>query len=231
LIDQIAANPMGIGNIALLPNYQNAQQRQAIIVQAIGVFTQHGRLSIQEISEICHEIAALAQDEREDVINHALELITAGMYTTDIREIIHQVAAIPRNERAAYVAARREHNGMAGGARAAAEGVNVHARNRDQKTREANANRVCNQGKTQRLAVAVLQGRLAGVNIDGLDLLTPADLQREFFSNEQNQKIQVLDTLINAAGKFLAERPGITLQLQDAFLEQVKQYARLEGIE
>jgi hypothetical protein len=249
--------------------------------------------------------------------------------------IILEVAAVRIEERPGYVAARMVANGMAGGARAAAEGVNVHAGNRDQKTKEAiellrkhqgpitqdntqryvkefkeyldacerpeqdlairallgprvagahfgplldgelfSVNRlslkgdevtgrmwlyasthpkveeqaqakegmikaladsyehgsmVCNQGKTQRLAIRVLQGRLAGVNIDGLKVITAEQVSAEFFQNETNQKIEKLDELIQAAEAFVNDRPAITAALKEQFLEKVREYADLQG--
>jgi hypothetical protein len=90
---------------------------------------------------------------------------------------------------------------------------------------------VCNPGKTQRLAIWVLQGRLAGVNIDGLKVITGAQVLTEFLQNETNQKINKLADLMAAAEAFANERPAITAELKMQFLEKVREYAHLQGIE
>jgi hypothetical protein len=88
---------------------------------------------------------------------------------------------------------------------------------------------VCNQGKTQRLAIRVLQGRLAGVNIDGLGVITRAAMLAEFFRDERIQKINKLADLMEAAEAFANERPAITAELKMQLLKEVKEYADLQG--
>ncbi|MCX6987605.1 MAG: hypothetical protein NT065_05570 [Chlamydiae bacterium] len=80
---------------------------------------------------------------------------------------------------------------------------------------------VCNPGKTQRLAIRVLQGRLAGINIDGLKVITAEQVSAEFFQNATNQKIEKLDELLKAAEAFVHDRPAITAALKEQFLEKV----------
>ncbi|MEI7652600.1 MAG: leucine-rich repeat domain-containing protein [Verrucomicrobiota bacterium] len=336
LVNQVALNPRDIGNIRFLPDDHDHQERQAIIRQVFRAVGENWSGTIQRISQFCDVISAIAAGERENVMNHALQLITPGMFAHDKIEIIRQVAAVPIEERAAYVAERRMNNGMAGGAGAAAEGVNVHAGNRDQKTKEAiellrkhqgdiapedtqryvrefkeylygcerpeqdlairallgprqvdehfgplldgeifsvngltltgdevtsrmwlyasthpevkeqnqakegmisaladsyeHGSMVCNPGKTQRLAIRVLQGRLAGINIDGLKMITAEQVLTEFFQNETNQKIEKLDELLKAAEAFVNERPAITDELKMQFLKEVRKYAHLQDL-
>ena len=94
---------------------------------------------------------------------------------------------------------------------------------------EEDRSMVCNPGKTQRLAIRVLQGRLAGVNIDGLKVITAEQVSAEFFQNPTNQKIDKLDELIQAAEAFVNDRPAITAALKEQFLEKVREYADLQG--
>jgi len=336
LLRQVALSP-GITN-RFLTNYPllNQEERQAIITQGMRAITMQS-LHMQCAADVFDAVAAVPRGERDNVITHTLQLVNARMHGHDIGPIIREVAAIPIEERAGYVAARRVANGMAGGARAAAEGVNVHAGNRDQKTKEAiellrkhqgpitqdntqryvtefkaylhacehpeqdlarralvgprqvaehfgplldgeifsvkgltltgdevtsrmwlyasthpeekeqnqakegmilaladsyeHGSMVCNPGKTQRLAIWVLQGRLAGVNIDGLKVITGAQVLTEFLQNETNQKINKLADLMAAAEAFANERPAITAELKMQFLEKVREYAHLQGIE
>jgi hypothetical protein len=334
LFRQVALSP-GIAN-RFLTYYPllNQEERQAIITQGMRTITMES-ISMQCAEDVFDAVAAVPRGERDNVITHTLQLINERMYAHDIGPIIRQVAAVPIEARAGYVAARRVANGMAGGARAAAEGVNVHAGNRDQKTKEAiellrkaqgtisegetqkyvkefkaylhacehpeqdlarralvgprqvaehfgplldgeifsvkgltltgdevtsrmwlyasthpevkeqkqakegmilaladsyeHGSMVCNPGKTQRLAIRVLQGRLAGVNIDGLGVITKEAMLAEFFRDERIQKIETRVELISAAEKFANERPAITDELKKLFLEEVTQYADLQG--
>ena len=334
LFRQVALSP-GIAN-RFLTYYPllNQEERQAIITQGMRTITMES-ISMQCAEDVFDAVAAVPRGERDNVITHTLQLINERMYGHDIGPIIRQVAAVPIEARAGYVAARRVANGMAGGARAAAEGVNVHAGNRDQKTKEAiellrkaqgtisegetqkyvkefkaylhacehpeqdlarralvgprqvaehfgplldgeifsvkgltltgdevtsrmwlyasthpevkeqkqakegmilaladsyeHGSMVCNPGKTQRLAIRVLQGRLAGVNIDGLGVITKEAMLAEFFRDERIQKIETRVELISAAEKFANERPAITDELKKLFLEEVTQYADLQG--
>jgi hypothetical protein len=89
---------------------------------------------------------------------------------------------------------------------------------------------VCNPGKTQRLAIRVLQGRLAGVNIDGLGVITKEAMLAEFFRDERIQKIETRVELISAAEKFTNERPAITAELKMQFLDGIREYARYAEI-
>ena len=335
LFRQVALSP-GIAN-RFLTYYPllNQEERQAIITQGMRTITMES-ISMQCAEDVFDAVAAVPRGERDNVITHTLQLINERMYGHDIGPIIRQVAAVPIEARAGYVAARRVANGMAGGARAAAEGVNVHAGNRDQKTKEAiellrkaqgtisegetqkyvkefkaylhacehpeqdlarralvgprqvaehfgplldgeifsvkgltltgdevtsrmwlyasthpevkeqkqakegmilaladsyeHGSMVCNPGKTQRLAIRVLQGRLAGVNIDGLGVITKEAMLAEFFRDERIQKIETRVELISAAEKFTNERPAITAELKMQFLDGIREYARYAEI-
>jgi hypothetical protein len=94
---------------------------------------------------------------------------------------------------------------------------------------EAGGRVVCNQGKIQRLVVAVLQGRIDGINIESHDLgqITSADALNMFFLNEQNQKIQSLEQLLKAAESFCSENPRV---VKESFIEAILQYATLEDM-
>lgn len=95
--------------------------------------------------------------------------------------------------------------------------------------------RVCNQGKTQRLVVGVLQGRLAGVEIDRQASLPseagavpppavpPAAAMTHFFNTEAHQKIDVLDDLIAAGEEFCRSNPLVD---RERFLSDLREYFR-----
>jgi hypothetical protein len=87
-----------------------------------------------------------------------------------------------------------------------------------------NGARVCNQGKTQRLIVAVLQGRLKEVDIDRVSMpkrIAKADAMQLFFTPER-QKITIKAELLQAVAKFCDENPGIDKQ---EFLVDINAYA------
>ncbi|NDE82091.1 MAG: leucine-rich repeat domain-containing protein [Chlamydiia bacterium] len=92
LVEQVALSPMGIGNIRFLRDYQDPQEREAIIRQVFRAVDENLLPSIRKISQICDVIGAIAAGERENVMNHALQLITPGMFVNDTIEIIRQVA-------------------------------------------------------------------------------------------------------------------------------------------
>jgi len=111
--------------------------------------------------------------------------------------------------------------------------------------------RVCNPGKVQRLCIALLQGRLPEINIDGLAFMpdltnqtTPQASQmplavptealvptstavQTFFSIKKHQKIQDAQELKAVAEKFLLENP---LVARDTFLKELSQYAYEQGL-
>lgn len=87
--------------------------------------------------------------------------------------------------------------------------------------------RVCNQGKTQRLCLEVLQGRLTGVNIDGIKPPSSADAMTMFFLNPNHQSIQDLEALVQAANHFADGNPNIN---KEGFLQEITAYAGVEGI-
>ena len=90
--------------------------------------------------------------------------------------------------------------------------------------------RVCNQGKVERLVIATLQGRLAGVNIDNAHVPTPpttAESITAFFNNEANREIDEYGPLLSAARKFCQENPLVE---KAGFIREVRMYAQSMGI-
>jgi hypothetical protein len=76
--------------------------------------------------------------------------------------------------------------------------------------------RVCNQGKTQRLVTAVLQGRLQGVNVEGHDLgvITKQQAVQMFFHNPAHAALLERDDdarveLLAAANAFADINPNV----------------------
>ena len=88
---------------------------------------------------------------------------------------------------------------------------------------------VCNRGKTQRLVVAVLQGRLAGVkiDIDNLEQVSKTQAQQMFFNITAHKNIAVLQELIDAANRFCDENPLVD---RKEFLLEIRKYADLQDI-
>jgi hypothetical protein len=89
--------------------------------------------------------------------------------------------------------------------------------------------RVCDQGKTQRLLLRVLQGRLEGVNIElteGMQIPTTQAI-RMFFSIEAYQHIQQLEPLLEAARRFCDENTLIADRVD--FLREIRKYAEKSG--
>ena len=83
---------------------------------------------------------------------------------------------------------------------------------------------VCNQGKTQRLCVHVLQGRLRGVDIDNLATPPTSDQALvSFFENEhrQRKKLTTWDALVQEADVFLRENPLVD---RDGFMQKLRDY-------
>jgi hypothetical protein len=85
--------------------------------------------------------------------------------------------------------------------------------------------RVCNQGKTQRLCISVLQGRLRGVQIDNLEIPNPslATSVNLFFENERRQRMEP-QQLREEARLFCDENPHVA---REQFLAQVEEFIRL----
>lgn len=94
---------------------------------------------------------------------------------------------------------------------------------------DASGSLVCNQGKVQRLVVSVLQGRLEGVNIEGHDLgqISATDAINVFFSIPAHQTIDSLKDLLEAAETFCKENTRV---IKESFMEQILQYAQVQGI-
>jgi N-acetylglutamate synthase-like GNAT family acetyltransferase len=88
--------------------------------------------------------------------------------------------------------------------------------------------KVCNQGKTQRLIVAVLQGRLAGVSIEDAISINTSQAIEMFFNIEAHKKIDELKNLMEAAQQFCKDHTYVN---KDTFIPEIEEYARLQGIE
>ncbi len=86
--------------------------------------------------------------------------------------------------------------------------------------------KVCNQGKTQRLIVSVLQGRLEGVDIELLakEEVSPEDSSNVFFSVARNREFDTLELLIDAAYQFCDDNPLVN---PVDFLRQIRDFAEL----
>ncbi len=80
--------------------------------------------------------------------------------------------------------------------------------------------RVCPPGQTQRQVVAVLQGRLKGVNVDGVRKTTNELVAGLIVENKGAGRAQ----LIQAAGVFLDRNPDVD---RDAFMIELNEYMRL----
>ena len=94
---------------------------------------------------------------------------------------------------------------------------------------DQNGERVCNQGKTQRLIVAVLQGRLDGVNIDEIPVqVSGAQALPMFFNVKARQDIDNLEDLLEAAAKFCNENPAVN---REDFIRQIHDFAVQQGME
>ena len=89
--------------------------------------------------------------------------------------------------------------------------------------------RVCNPGKAQRLVVAVLQGRLAGVNIEGgMPIQIPAaQAIAMFFADETRREIDMLHVLLAAANRFCDENRSVN---RPEFIREIRAYAEQQGI-
>ena len=94
---------------------------------------------------------------------------------------------------------------------------------------EDDGNRVCNQGKVQRLITAVVQGRLQGVNIDVEAGIQDVPVQKAvtmfFLSKPENgvdpKTITELQPLLEAGTLFCRDNP---LVKQDEFIEKLRAY-------
>ena len=86
-------------------------------------------------------------------------------------------------------------------------------------------NLVCNQGKTQRLLIAVLQGRLEGVQIDDLaPVLSPDQALDLFFSDKRRQHINNKEELLAEANRFLEDNPIVQ---RESFMAKLEEYWNL----
>ena len=94
----------------------------------------------------------------------------------------------------------------------------------------AGDNRICNQGKTQRLIVGVLQGRLQGVDIELIAQMqvTTEQAADMFFVTQAHRDIQDLEPLLDAANRFCALNPNVNREDFIRFLKE--NYARVQGM-
>lgn len=78
---------------------------------------------------------------------------------------------------------------------------------------EDNGQRVCNGGKIHRLIVFVLQGRLAGVQIEdhdiGVEQISMEDAAKIFYLKPGRQAIKKLSDVLKEAAKFCEENPSV----------------------
>ena len=88
--------------------------------------------------------------------------------------------------------------------------------------------RVCNQGKTQRLIVGVLQGRLAGVDVELIpEMQVPTHQAVEMFFNvEAHRNIEQVAPLVGAANRFCDENPAVN---RADFVREIREYAQAQG--
>ena len=75
----------------------------------------------------------------------------------------------------------------------------------------------------------MLQGRLAGVNIEGavISINTPQAIEM-FFNIEIHKRIDECKDLMEAANRFCNEHVYVN---RDTFILEIEEYARLQGIE
>lgn len=93
-----------------------------------------------------------------------------------------------------------------------------------------NGCRVCNPGKTQRLVVAVLQGRLAGVQIEEEIPLSQAAIQL-FFLKPSVQRAANREELQREVDLFLEQETNLSPVDRQRFVAAVWEYAALEGFD
>ena len=93
---------------------------------------------------------------------------------------------------------------------------------------------VCNPGKTQRLVVSVLQGRLSGVDVDQIQAdgeetsISAQEAVNVFFLEEKHKQIASRAELLQAATQYCIDKPRIPKQ---AFLDEINAYADVSGFD
>ena len=93
---------------------------------------------------------------------------------------------------------------------------------------DADSRMVCNPGKVQRLIVAVLSGRLDGVNIEtALDRRPSTQDAIVMFFTPDRREIETLTPLLAAANDFCDQNPLVN---REEFITLITQYAQLQGI-
>ena len=86
-----------------------------------------------------------------------------------------------------------------------------------------NEERVCNEGKVQRLVINVLQGHLPGVDVDQIPAeVAAAAALNMFFNVERNRGIANRGELLAAAELFCQENPRVGML---GFLAGIREYA------
>lgn len=87
---------------------------------------------------------------------------------------------------------------------------------------------VCGPGRVQHIAVAVLNGRLKGVNIDGVDQTISTSLAiGMFFGAKQHQRAESRAALTQYARDFCNQNPAVD---PDLFIKEIDTYADLQGM-
>jgi hypothetical protein len=89
--------------------------------------------------------------------------------------------------------------------------------------------RVCDEGKLQRLVVNVLQGRLAGAQIDTIPDVTPVNVAMEqFFALPGIQEIEYKDELLEAGNLYCNE--NVSIHRIDFLAEETNELAGLNQL-
>lgn len=90
--------------------------------------------------------------------------------------------------------------------------------------------RVCNPGKTQRVVISVIQGRLAGVNIDAVEIpvqIPTNQAMNLFFAVEAHRNISDYTELTNVANNYCNDNPAV---IRAEFIAEMTAYAVLMGM-
>lgn len=86
--------------------------------------------------------------------------------------------------------------------------------------------RICGEGKTQRLVINVLQGRLAGVSVDEIpDIVSTFAAMEMFFNIARHQAIESRTLLLLEADQFCRENGAIN---RDGFMAEMNSYADMQ---
>ena len=89
--------------------------------------------------------------------------------------------------------------------------------------------RVCQPGQLQRLMIGVVQGRIPGVNIDGVDFQTKKNGDESltlFFKDQRRKDIDDAKMMSEAAQTFIKENGNIDVK---DFIKQLKSFWKWQG--